>query len=210
MTIDIGDIIINRLATLPWLDKYVGVVKTLSYQGQDSLGKTIIKRMPVSCRTSQNQCSSGTYIDLCPDNKKKSIFFLKDNGVRFVSKDGDKYYWRASYNAVGWLNLPKLGYENCNYSGVAITGILSKFPSSPFQEIGSIYQRVMINVDGQLSQNTNPFSEYTFPEEITQYLMYPYEAFVLPITVDFMINKSCLSALPLGQPIACLTNNDES
>ena len=204
MTNDIGDIVIDRLSTLPWMDKYVGVVKTLSYQGQDKTGKAIIKRMPVSCRTSADECSSGRYTDLLPDSRVKSVTFLKDNGVRFVSRDGNKFYFRASFNLVVWLNLPALGYEACSYGGIAIAGILTKFPATPFQNTGSIYQQVKINVDGQLANSTNPFAEYTIPEEVMQYLMYPYESFVLPITVDFMTNKSCLDIPYVPAPLNCV------
>lgn len=202
MTIDIGDIIIDRLSTLPWMDKYVGVVRTLTFQGQDKTGKVVIKRMPVSCRTSAAQCSTGTYQDLLPDGRVKSVVFLKDNGVRFVSRDGNKYRFRASYNLVVWLNLPGLGFEGCSYSGIAIAGILSKLPQVPFQS--SIYQQVGINIDGQSPNTVNPFAEYTIPEEITQYLMYPYDSFVLPITVDFMTNKACIDVPYVPAPLNCV------
>lgn len=202
MTIDIGDIIIDRLSSLPWMDKYVGVVKTLTFQATDKTGKTILKRMPVSCRTSAADCSTGRYEDLLPDSRVKSVTFLKDNGVRFVKRDGNRFYFRASYNLVVWLNLPGLGFEGCSYAGIAIAGILSKVPQVPFQS--SIYQQVSINVDGQLSNSTNPFSEYTIPEEITQYLMYPYDSFVLPITVDFMTNKACLDVPYVPAPLDCV------
>lgn len=203
MTIDIGDIIIDRLSTLPWLDKYTGVVKTLTYQSRDKDGKTSIKKMPVNCRVSAAECSSGRYGDMLPDSGVKSVLFLEDNGVRFTKRDGNKFYFRASYNLVVWLNLPGLGYEGCSYSGIAIAGILSKIPQVPFQNTGSIYQMVNINVDGQLGNNTNPFAKYTIPEEITQYLMYPFESFVLPITVDFMTNKSCLDIPYVPAPALC-------
>jgi hypothetical protein len=204
MTIDIGDIIIDRLSTLPWLDKYTGVVKTISYQSKNKDSGTIIKRMPAYCRTSAADCSSGRYIDLCPDSRSKSVLFLEDNGVRFVKRDGNRYFWRASYNLVVWLNLPALGYEGQSYSGIAINGILSKFPPTPFQNVGSIYQQVNINLDGQLGSNSNPFAKYSFPEEITQYLMYPYEALSLPITVDFMTNKACLDIPYVPAPNDCV------
>lgn len=204
MTIDIGDIIIDRLSTLPWLDKYCGVVRTLTYQSKKKDGAIILKKMPVSCRTSAAECSSGRYVDLLPDSRVKSVTFLEDNGVRFVKRDGNRFYFRASFNLIVWLNMPALGYSDCSYTGIAIAGILTKFPPVPFQNTGSIYQQVSINVDGQLSNNVNPFAKYTIPEEITQYLMYPYDSFVLPITVDFMTNKACLDIPYVPAPLDCV------
>lgn len=205
MTIDIGDIIIDRLSALPWLDKYCGVVRTLTYQSKDNTGKASIKKMPISCRTSAAACSSGRYVDMLPDSRVKSVVFLEDNGVRFTKRDGNRFYFRASYNLVVWLNMPALGYSDCSYSGIAIAGILSKIPQVPFQNTGSIYQQVNISVDGQLSNNTNPFAKYTIPEEITQCLMYPYDSFVLPITVDFMTNKACLDIPYVPAPLDCVS-----
>jgi len=200
MTNDIGDIIIYKLQSLPWFDKYTGVVKTITYQAPDKK----LKKMPVSCNTSAEDCTSGHYTDLCPDSTKKSVVFLEDLGTRFVSRNADKYYWKSSFNLVIWLNLPKLGYEGCSYSGIAINGVLSKLPAIPFQITGSIYQRVMINLDGQSPNSINPFSKYSFPEEITQYLMHPYEAITLPLSVDFMTNKACLDVPYLPAPIKCI------
>ena len=204
MTNDLGDIIIYKLQSLPWFDKYTSVVKILSYQSKNKQGNNVIKKMPVSCQTTAEDCTSGRYIDLCPNSDKKSVVFLKDKGTRFVSRNGDKYSWRSSLDLVVWLNLPKLGYEGCSYSGIAITGVLSKLPSVPFQITGSIYQRVSINLDGQLPNTSNPFAEYSFPEEITQYLMYPYEAFTLPISVDFMTNRACLDVPYIPQQLDCI------
>lgn len=204
MTKEIGDIIIYKIQSLPWVDKYCGVVKILTYQAKDKSDRVILKKIPVSCTDSLEDCASGKYIDLCPNSNKKSVLFLKDKGTRFVSRNGDKYSWQSSFDLVIWLNLPKLGYNGCSYSGIAMTGILSKLPSVPFQINGSIYQRMMINLGGQLPNTVNPFAEYSFPEEITQYLMHPYEAISLPITVDFMTNKSCLNVPYVPAEINCL------
>jgi hypothetical protein len=201
MNKDIGDIVMTKLSSLPWFDKYAGVIKVLSFTDTDKDGKVIRKKMPVNCRSTQLECSSGRYIDLCPDSTKKSVAFLKDKGVRFVEVNGNSSKWKAAFDLVCWINADAIGYENCSYSGIAIQGILSKLSIVPFHD--GIYQHIRIQVFGQLPEATNPFAEYNFEEDITQYLMHPYEVFTLPIEVDFSINKNCISVADIDSPINC-------
>lgn len=201
MIIDLGDIVIDKVKGLPWVDKYAGIVKNLSFNSIDKDGKKVKKTFPAYCRTSWEECESGRYTDLIPDNAKKSVMYLEDKGVRFIKKDGRRYIWRASMNLVAWLNLEKLGSTTCSYSAVALTGILSKLPETPFNN--GNYQLIQINAIGQEPKSNNPFSKYSYDETVQQFLMYPYDFFVLAIEVEFSLTKACLTAPPLGPDLSC-------
>lgn len=197
MTVDIGNIIISKIETLPFIDKYAGVVKTLSYKDD----KGAIKSFPASVQTTLEECGTDRYKDLVLDSSKKSVLFLEDRGTRLIEKKGDRTYWRSSLNIVCWLNMPKLGYSGASYSSVAIIGIISKFPLSPFSS--SIYNLIDIQVQGQEPKSVNPFQRYSFEETEKQYLMYPYDYFVLPVDVEFMILNRCLSEAALETELNC-------
>lgn len=205
MIVDLGDIVIDKIKTLPWLDKYAGIVKNLSYNSIDKEGKKVKKTFPAYCRTSWEECETGRYTDLIPDSSKKSVVYLEDKGVRFVRKDGRRYVWRASMNLVAWLNLNKLGSTSCSYSAIALTGILSKLPETPFN-VGN-YQMININPVGQEPKINNPFAKFSYDETVQQFLMYPYDYFVLLIEVEFSTNKACLTAPALGPDTSCDNQN---
>lgn len=199
---DVADIIIDKIETLPFLDKYAGLVKTLSYTRTDKDGRKVKKTFPAACNLTLEECEGGKYKDLCPDNTKKSVLYLEDvGGVRFVKREGGNFYWRASLNLVCWLNLPKLGYEGCSYSATAIYSIIAKLPEIPFNS--GVFNRVTIRVQGQQTTSQNPFTRYTYDETVNQFLMYPFDWFVLPIEVEFITNKACLSITPIGTPLNC-------
>jgi hypothetical protein len=194
MTNEIGNIIIEKIEELQFIDKYAGVVQILSYVES---GKT--KKFPAALNLTIEECTSGRYKDLCPESSKKSVLFLEDKGARPESDEGGISNWVASYDLVCWLNNKKLG--STIFSGTAIAQILKKFPSVPFNS--GIFQKVLINVTAVKPKSYNPFIKYTINEEITQYLMWPYELFTLEIEVSFSINKNCIEIEELNPEIPC-------
>lgn len=198
MTTEIGEIIIDKIKNLPFIDKYAGVVKTIQYKTQD--GK--IKSVPASVRATIAECEDGRYLDLCPDTTKKSVLFLEDKGVRLIRRQGGRNFFRASYDLICWLNMPLLGFTGASYSVVAINGIITKFPVNPFNS--SVYNGILITVQGQEPKSRNPFAKYNYDETVGQYLMHPFDYFILSIDVDFMVTQNCLSAALLTEAEACI------
>lgn len=199
MTVDIGNILINKLVDLPWVDKYAGVVKPLTMHGDDK--KRIV--FPASCQETFWNCSEGKYKSLIPDSSKRSILYLEDRGIRAISTSGPKIVFRASFDLVCWLNMKLLGFEGCSYSSQAIMGILNKLPIGiPFNN--GNYHKINITLNGERPKNENPFSKYSYDEATTQFLMYPFDFFVLNFDVEFEINKRCAEVSELGTVSPCL------
>lgn len=197
MIIDIGNIIISQIENLSFIDKYTGVVKVITMK--DPSNKTGQKKIfPVACNLCNDDINNGRYKDLCPDSSKKSVLYLEDTGLRFVKKEGQRIYWKASYNLVCWLNLVKLGKQTCSYSALAIAGILKSLPLVPFNS-GDTYNSISINILGQQPKTVNPFAKYSYDETVNQFLMFPYDYFVLSLDVDFMTDLRCL-VLPENDP----------
>lgn len=205
MISQIGDIIIDKISGLPFIDKYTGVVKILSYKDKLPNGNFQTKKFPAACNITLDECSTGRYKDLIPDDSKKSVLYLEDRGMRFIKKEGANISWRASYNLICWLNMPKLGFNDCSYSAIAITSIVSKLPTTPFNSplFNNIYQKVNINLIGQESKANSPFAKYSYDETINQFLMYPFDYFTLLLDVDFTVNQKCIEIPALNPPILC-------
>ena len=207
MIIDIGEIIISRINTLPFLDKFAGVVKVLSYINVDKNGKWIKNTFPASCKSPINlsDCDTSRYLDLCPDDKKKSVLYLEDKGIRFRKTEGQQIYFTASVDLVLWLNLPLLGVSDCSFSARCSAAIISLLIGKgvPFQS--GIYQMVSIKPVFEQPKSNNPFVKYTYNEISQQLLMYPYDHLVLSLDIEFMINAKCIDQIILNPPIPCLT-----
>jgi len=205
---DIGDIIIARINTLPFIDKIAGVVKILSYTNIDKDNRPVKNTFPVYCKAPINldACDTSRYLDLCPDDKKKSVLYLEDKGIRFISITGTKITFRASFDLVCWLNLPLLGVENCSFSAAALTNIIQKLIGKgiPFQS--GIYQQIKLTPVFEQSKSVNPFIKYTYNLENQQILMYPYDYFVLSIDAEFIVDSRCIEEIVLNPPIDCLTH----
>lgn len=212
MIADVGNIITELIEDLPFIDPkgFAGVVKVITMQ--DTSDNNRLKTFPVSCNMSEDECKKGKrYLDLVPDSSKRSVLYLEDTGLRFQGRDGTRpnySNWKASYNLICWLNLPKLGVSGCSYSALAIAGIMEKFPLQPFNFEDSplsVYNRVMITLLGQQPKSVNPMAKYSYKEEVNQFLMYPYDHFMLNIDVDFKIDNRCLILPAPLDPLNCIT-----
>lgn len=203
MIVEVGEIIKSKLEPLLFIDKLAGVVKVLTKVDFDGENRKVIKKFPVSCSLTLDECeSTGKYSDLIPNSNLGCIVFFEDLGLRFVKQDGFKQLWKGSYKLIGWVNNPKLGTNNCSVTGQIISTIIGQFPINPFNS--GIYHSVKIQVIGQEPKTgQNPFSKYTFDEEKLQYLMYPFDYFSLLIDVDFEINRKCLTPFVKGEQINC-------
>lgn len=202
MIVDIGNIIIDKIKDLAFVDKYAGVVKVITMK-DPSAGASSKKTFPVACNLDLEGCNIGKrYLDLCPDSTKKSVMYLEDLGLTFVSKEGNRTNWKASYNLVCWLNLKKLGQTTCSYSAVALGAILNKFPVQKFAS--GNYNLINIQMIGQQPKTLNPFSKYSYDETVNQFLMFPYDYFLAAIDVYFMIDARCFELPPLPPEDDCL------
>ncbi len=200
---EIGNILIGQIDTLPFLDKYTGVVKVIT-MADNSAGRNVKKIFPVACNLNLEDCNKGKrYLDFVPDDSKKSVLYLEDTGLRFQRQEGNRTYWKASYNLVCWLNLPKLGSTSCSYSAIAILSILKSLPIQPFNA-NDTYNQIKINLIGQQPKSTNPFARYSYDESVSQFLMYPFDYFVLALDVDFMVDLRCVVIPDLSEPINCI------
>lgn len=203
MLFEVGEIVKGYLEPLSFIDKRAGLVKTLSKSDVTEKGLRITKSFPVACNVNYEDCiKSGNYTDLVPNNKIGCMIYLEDNGgMQPLGQNGANFVFKANYRLVGWVNNKKLGYEDCSITGQIILSIFAVLPKIPRNE--GNYQRLLVELGGQDPKSYVPFAKYSYDEDKTQYLMYPYDYFSLPLSVTFQMNPACVDAFIKQTAINC-------
>jgi len=196
----IAEIIKEYVETLSFVDKIAGLVSTQSMTITGEDGVKVIKRYPVACCTTADDCKAGAYNDLTPNSQYKSVIYFEDGGLSFERYAGNFKYYKSNLRLVAWLNVQKILEEDCEssqctYSSHAIADIIRILPEFP-QNIDP-FTRVYIEVTGQVIRDNSIFSKYTYNELQTQYLLSPYDYFALEITTTFGI---CLPGTSVYEP----------
>jgi hypothetical protein len=205
MISDIGTILKGYISPLSFVDKIGGVVRVVTKTETDSSGRQVRKSFPVDCEVTNEDCLSGKYVDLVPNSKYKSVIYFEDQGIRPITQDVIDFTFEASLKLVCWLNLKKLGKINCSNSALAYLNILKVLPTRYInQTVNTVqYSRIIIKPQGQDIKSPDIFSKYTYDEEKTQFLMYPYDYFSLDIYVQFTVAKDCVPDWVNGEEIIC-------
>lgn len=208
MTVDVGNIIISFLRPLTYIDKLAGVIKVITKTDLNSSNTYVKKTFPVPCSLSHNDCANtNDYKHLMPDSYLGCIVYLEDNGIRLIPTNGAFKKFSASYKLVCWINQKKLGYDKHSIASDILLDIISKFKDVPINFTTpsdyAKYTKFLVEVDGQDPKSYNPFSKFSYDEDKTQYLMYPYDYFSLNLTATFEINTKCLTPFEKQTPIHC-------
>lgn len=213
MISEILKVIEPELNALPWIDQYGGVVKVVEQVvGVDEYeGKFKVASFPVSCSVTQDDCwSNGQYRDLVPDDRYKSVSYFEHNEK--INFNNDKRFSRSrkilqgstQLVFVAWLNLKKLGHNDCDISPFLIKDLNQIFN----RKVSTFVSPKMKLFDLKLSfeslnpRSANPFEKYDY-EQVDRLLLYPYDYISLDVNVEFSIAESCLNSFVLGAEIDC-------
>lgn len=201
----IANILLGYISGLLWADKYAGMVRIATRTTESGLKQYF----PVACNVTETECNAGRYIDLIPNDGKKSVMYFEDaGGVQYKTRTGSIYTYTANLRLVCWLNLKKLGLTDCSATPGAIGDILRALPGKVTPADASPYglSNVIISYNGEEKKDVSIFSKYSYNEAQTQYLLYPYDYFALNISVDFSMNENCLPTLTPGSDNPCNTH----
>lgn len=187
----IADIIKTNIEDLSFVDKIAGLVSPVIVTVRDKENNEIEKIIPVACCVTADDCKDGSYNELMPDSKYKSVIYFEDKGVTFNRHEGRFKYYTSNVRLVCWLNVGLIlgddcGSGNtCTYAATAIAGIIRALPTVPADV--SPFVRVFSEVMSQEIRSKAIFSAYTYDEKHSQYLMYPYDYFALDIQTTYGI-----------------------
>lgn len=181
-----------------YLESVSGLVQTVSYKTTDENGNPATKRLPVSYDTNiEPGCAISPERALTPDSSKRGIFYLEANGavvpVRELSKG--RAMMRCNLVGVVWLNRRLLsGEDYTDVNSLIYADIVNRLRHGK-HESPDLY-RIKVDVGG-FRQDPSIFARYSYEEEVLQYLRPPFEYFAIDITVNFIIQKSCIAPLVL-------------
>lgn len=194
----IANIIKTKLEEICYSDKVAGLTRVVA-KGD--------KRFPISCDVSSSDCDKGQYENLVPDDKYKSIIFLREVApFKMTGKTGGSYHFQSYLEVVTWVNLKRLGYSNCNSVAFLQALMIKKLDSIKkeyFDADGfSIYGVNVSQIQGSEKDAKKVFSQYDY-KDIENMALYPYDFFAFRLAVDFNITERCIDECLLPEPIEC-------
>lgn len=207
MTSDLANILRSYIESISFIDKIGGLVKPMTLVNTDDAGKSYKKIIPVDCNVTYDDCISGRYTDLIPNSKYKSVSYFEDGGTVKINDGKADFAFQSNIKFICWLNLKKLGKENCSVSAIAIATILDKIPNKYLNS--SPYTRIQIICTGEDVKSPAIFSKYTYDEATIQYLMYPYDYFALNFQVKYVIPRGCIVDFENSPEIECIDDKNE-
>jgi len=187
----IANIIKDYIDDLSFVDKIAGLVSTQYMTIMYKNGTKVTKSYPVACCTTAEDCKTGAYNDLTPNPAYKTVIYFEDGGVSLLESTGRFKKLRSRLRLVCWINVAKLNSDTC-YTDIPCTAstniiieIIRALPDFPVNY--APFMQVKFDVLNQLVRSNSIFSQYTYNEKQTQYLMSPYDYFSLEIETTFSI-----------------------
>lgn len=187
----IANIIKGYIDDLSFVDKIAGLVSTQYMTITDENGAKVTKSYPVACCVTADDCKAGAYNDLTPNSQYKTVIYFEDGGVSLLESTGRFQKLRSRLRLVCWINVAKLNSDTCytdspcTASTNIIIEILRNIPEFPVNH--TPFMQVKFDVINQVIRSNSIFSQYTYNEKQTQYLMSPYDYFALDIETTFAI-----------------------
>jgi hypothetical protein len=205
----------EAIADLEFVARYGGIVNVVSRLdqiGETDEGVPIVReqRYPVACGVTSLECwENGRYQDLIPnDNFASIVYFEQMDGMRFEKiEEGNArqifYTFSERLRLVAWMNLAKLGIEDCN-GGSAISLALIKQLTRTYKDLSEPFDisRLVITPVAIEPKHQNPFSKYTY-NELDAMWMYPYDYLSIIVEFKITVNKNCLPDFTPGESVAC-------
>lgn len=194
----------DTIISLPWIDRYGGLVrKATKSKIEQETGMIFTDIYPVSSDADGRCFETGRYKDLIPDDKFKSVSFFEAYNPQEVSDavfmNRDTTRFRTHVRFVAWLNLKKLGSVK-EYNPEFALNLIDTISQSRPEIAGFLHYT--IKAVGLSFRNSDVFGEYSFNELINK-LMYPYDYFAVTFQIEMHIQKGCSPAIVLEDPLAC-------
>lgn len=191
----LGDLIINEISGLSFVDHIGGIVKELEVTEEGTTNK-----YPNILNTTTLK-----HDVFLPETKYKSVIFLEDNGVTSTGNDNRYNNYEANIRLIAWYNLPKI--NSTYYDGALLTQTI--IYTIPDTLANSDYlTKICIDIVGEVAKTKAIFGKYDFKEDKWQYLNYPYDYAAIDLKVKFSVprNSSCFDAIVID-PQGCTENS---
>ena len=192
------------IADLPFADVLAGLTKIHKVEIPNEGGQPFMEIYPIECAVTSEQIINGDYKDLSPDSSKRSVMYFEDLGIQFNDKNTNEIVYQSRLRLIGWLNLSHFVGGGCSMSAQVIANILQALPYSPINVQGDInLTKLHVVSTLELPKNADIFLRYSYKEEKTQYLMYPFDFFAIELTTVFTLPFKCIPEIEMQDPQKC-------
>jgi len=182
----VANMIKEKVMAIRFADKVGGLVRpvTINMNGEK-------KTFPVSWDVSSSDLQKGKYKDLMPCSKYKSLMYFEDGGTTMLERINDIQFFQSNLRLIGWIDTSKFPQFKCTnpLAPQMIIEIMEALPTAKKTEAPFLYMEIKVNSESVKSASI--FGAYTYDEQSTQYLFYPYDYFLLNISVRYGINYNC-------------------
>ena len=206
----VSHILLSRVADLPFIDLYGGLVSIQEEtntvkDGITGLAKSITKRFPVSCDVIDfGKCPAepGKLVPFIPDSKRKGVLYFEDLGIEPTGASAYGHTFKSTVRLVFWINTQFIDQNPCyEVTMPVVANIISRFSGNPFNQ--NNFQRISVVPLRIPRSGKELFAAYTYDQAYTQYLMPPFEYGAIDFAVSYTINPSCVGQIQLKDPEQC-------
>lgn len=186
------NLIVDQIVTglkldLSFVDKITGIVKPASV---DVGGVT--KTFPIAYNTDPTTCDDSQLLDYVPDSSKISIIYFEDRGTSMTRMGNQSVYFTSNFTLICWYNYKRLTPNMTNPS--LIVGNIIKYLPLVMGNISPLIG-VVLSVTGQQDNTGGVFSKYTYIEDQSQFITYPYGYLALDLQAEYSVRKECFEEI---------------
>lgn len=212
MNKELSSILKARIQNLPFIDKLAGLVQTVeitSYVDDETnpanvKTKEIKNKFPVSYDVTgvADDCT-GPEKDLIPDSSRKSITYFEDFGSTVTGNIDGIIDFSSKLRLICWLNRDRLvGDAYKEISAFCISAIIGKLTAKQFSNAG-IFTQLNVKPQAIQPQNANLFSNYTYDQNVRQYLRPPFEFFGIDLLCTYKVSGKCYDQINFNIEKTC-------
>jgi hypothetical protein len=173
-----------------WADVFAGIAKTAVRNINSETG-IVVKKFPIYENTNKTTCNGNDYISLVPDSNKMGIIYFTDQGTSQIDCDSRYTDYESLIRCVAWVNLKKINQSYTN-SDILLNDLMSAIPAVVTAQ-GVC--KINITLKNVVPKSANIFSEYSYSEEINQYLLYPFDYFAFEFLVQWSLPRNCRTVI---------------
>lgn len=185
MNVLLGNIIKRKLSELPYFDRAVGLVQTITKEDSANGGKSNTLKFPIEVNVAELKNST----PLLPDDSTTGMFYVEDGGIK--GEGGNDY--TSDLTLVCWFSPGKIASNIEAVSANIMADISEALFKGHFNE-GPL-TRLRFTPVSVPARDASIFSKYSYSEVQTQFLMPPYDFFAIRIKAGYRLSKSCLTPL---------------
>lgn len=196
MVKEIVNIMVHKLAGLPFLDLVAGVAQSVIDVRADDENIKIVKKMPVSYDVLGGKSAIlGMERELVPNSGRKGILYFEDFGSDIDSNGRATPAFTpliSNIRLVCWLNKKKMALDKYDeITAVCMAEIIRRVVSGTGFN-GNGVTRLFVSVGRIPIQDAAIFSRYNYLEAELQYLRPPFEYFAIDFVAKYSIATNCL------------------